>query len=307
MRFIEKEEIMKDLKRDYLIKTFSRTKRKDYENYIINGIWHKLNRIDIQPITQQYVKRSDGKYALIDLYFPQINLGIEIDEEYHVKNSAHDSQREMTMEQLLAAYAETKDFYLLRVKAYESLDEINLQIDEVVRKVEQRAIEYNIDEWDIYKNPVEQVIKNKRLSVKDNFLFDTIGQICYCFGKNTPKTQHSYFYIGNDYQLWCQKLAIRVDNDFRSVAKGWINVLSDDWNTISESNDDKSIINTNSPISFPERKRIVFAKSQDSLGRNKYRFIGIFKLNVEQSKSGEVIIYNRVAEELDLGIFLMNF
>lgn len=94
---------MKDLKRDYLIKTFSRTKRKDYENYIINGIWHKLNRIDIQPITQQYVKRSDGKYALIDLYFPQINLGIEIDEEYHVKNSAHDSQREMTMEQLLGA------------------------------------------------------------------------------------------------------------------------------------------------------------------------------------------------------------
>ncbi|WP_420324020.1 hypothetical protein [Lacrimispora celerecrescens] len=52
---------------------------------------------------------------------------------------------------------------------------------------------------------------------------------------------------------------------------------------------------------------MVFAKSQDTLGRNKYRFIGIFKLNVEQSKSGEVIIYNRVAEELDLSIFLMNF
>ena len=174
---------MKDLKRDYLIKTFSRTKRKDYENYIINGIWHKLNRIDIQPITQQYVKRSDGKYALVDLYFPQINLGIEIDEEYHVKNSTHDSQREMTMEQLLGAYAETKDFYLLRVKAYESLDDINLQIDEVVRKIEQRATEYDIDEWDIYKNPVEQVIKNKRLSVKDNFYLIPLGKYAIALGR----------------------------------------------------------------------------------------------------------------------------
>lgn len=297
---------MKDLKRDYLIKTFSRTKRKDYENYIINGIWHKLNRIDIQPITQQYVKRNDGKYALIDLYFPQINLGVEIDEEYHVKNSEHDSVREMSMEQLLGAYAETKDFSLLRVKAYESLDEINLQIDKVVREVERRAIEYDIDEWDIYKSPIEQVIKNKKLSVKDNLLFDTIGQICFCFGKNTPKTQRSYSYIGNNYQLLCQKLAIQVGNDFKSVSNGWINILSDDWDTISESNDDKTIIRTNSSISYPERNRVVFAKSKDTLGRNKYRFIGIFKLNVGKSKSGEAIIYNRVAEELDLSIFFTN-
>ena len=299
---------MKDLKRDYLIKTFSRTKRKDYENYIINGIWHKLNRTDIQPITQQYVKRSDGKYALIDLYFPQVNLGIEIDEEYHVNNNEHDLLREMTMEQLLSACAETKDFKLLRIKAYQSLDDINIQIEEVVREVKERATKYNIEVWDINENPVEKALKYKRLSVNDNLSFDTIGQICYCFGKNTPKTQHSYFYIGNNYQLWCQKLAIRVDNNFMSVSKGWINILSDDWNTISESNDDKSIINTSSPISFPERKRIVFAKSKDTLGRNKYRFIGIFKLNIDESKSGEVIIYNRVAEELDLSIFffLMN-
>lgn len=297
---------MKDLKRDYLIKTFSRTKRKDYENYIINGIWHKLNRFDIQPITQQYVKRSDGKYALIDLYFPQINLGIEIDEEYHVNNNEHDLLREMTMEQLLSSCVETKDFKLLRVKAYGSLNDINLQIDEVIREVELKAIEYDIDEWDIYKNPVDQVIKNKRLSVKDNLLFDTIGQICFCFGINKPKTQRSYSYIGNNYQLLCQKLAIQVGNDFKSVSNGWINILSDDWNTISESNDDKSVIRTNSSISYPERKRVVFAKSKDTLGRNKYRFIGIFKLNVDESKSGEAIIYNRVAEELDLSIFLMS-
>lgn len=67
-----------------MVKTLSRTKRKDYENYIINAIWHKIGRLDIQPVTQQYVKRTDGKYALIDLYFPQINVSIEFDEEFYI-------------------------------------------------------------------------------------------------------------------------------------------------------------------------------------------------------------------------------
>ena len=40
-----------DAKREYLVRTFSRTKRKDYENYIINAIWHKLDRSDIQPVS----------------------------------------------------------------------------------------------------------------------------------------------------------------------------------------------------------------------------------------------------------------
>jgi hypothetical protein len=73
----EKEFDMTDVdKREYLIKTLSRTKRKDYENYVIGAIWHRLNNLEIKPVSQQYVQRSDGKYALLDLYFPQMNVGI---------------------------------------------------------------------------------------------------------------------------------------------------------------------------------------------------------------------------------------
>ena len=49
---------IEDKKREYLIKTLSRTKRKDYENYIINRIYHKLNRLDVKPVTQQYVTKN---------------------------------------------------------------------------------------------------------------------------------------------------------------------------------------------------------------------------------------------------------
>ena len=91
-------EIINDAKRDYLVRTFSRTKRKDYENYILNAIWHKLDRSDIQPVTQQFIKRSDGKYALVDLYFPQLNIGIECDEAHHIANELSDTNRTLTME-----------------------------------------------------------------------------------------------------------------------------------------------------------------------------------------------------------------
>ena len=86
-------------KREYLIKTLSRTKRKDYENYVVGAIWHRLNNLEIKPVSQQYVQRSDGKYALLDLYFPQINVGIECDEAYHEQNVEPDKIREAKVEQ----------------------------------------------------------------------------------------------------------------------------------------------------------------------------------------------------------------
>lgn len=136
-------------KREYLVKTLSSTKRKDYENYIINAIWHKLDRLDIQPVTQQYVKRTDGKYALIDLYFPQINVGIECDEEYHICNEEHDKKRELTMEEMLASYDETADFKLYRIKAYESIESIEDQVSSVVKEIRQIIASKKIKAWEI--------------------------------------------------------------------------------------------------------------------------------------------------------------
>lgn len=46
-------------KTEYIIRTLARTKRKDYENYVINRLYTELNDLDIQPVSQQYVKRND--------------------------------------------------------------------------------------------------------------------------------------------------------------------------------------------------------------------------------------------------------
>lgn len=283
-----------DKKREYLIKTLSRTKRKDYENYIVNAIWHKLDRLDIQPVTQQYIKRIDGKYALIDLYFPQINIGIECDEEYHINNEVHDKKRELTMQEMLASYDETADFKLYRIRAYESIESIEDQINSVVKEIKQIINSSKIKAWDIDKKPYNIVIEKGKLEVEDNLSFNTIVEICRCFGKEYKGMQRAYFNLGNGFYIWCPKLAIIVEGRATAVSKGWVNELSNDWNTIYESNTELDITPKENHIEIP---RITFAKSRDALGRNVYRFIGIFKYSKNESIPNRNV-YKRIANNI---------
>ncbi|MDI9590202.1 MAG: hypothetical protein QM302_04070 [Acidobacteriota bacterium] len=44
----------------YLTKTLSRTRRKDYENYVVNAVWNRLCDGELKPVTQQWLARADG-------------------------------------------------------------------------------------------------------------------------------------------------------------------------------------------------------------------------------------------------------
>ena len=68
------EEVVVD-KLEYVIKTLSRTRRKDWENYVVNAVWNRLNDWGVKPVSQQYI-RKNGKGYLIDLYFPQREIDI---------------------------------------------------------------------------------------------------------------------------------------------------------------------------------------------------------------------------------------
>jgi len=73
---------------EYLARTFSQTS-KVYENYVINAIWNRIScetRSKLHPITQQCVKDPSGNHYLVDLYFPQLNLGVEVDEPQHISS-----------------------------------------------------------------------------------------------------------------------------------------------------------------------------------------------------------------------------
>lgn len=283
-------ESIEDKKREYLIKTLSKTKRKDYENYIINRIYHKLNRLDVKPVTQQYVKRSDGRYGLIDLYFPQINYGIECDEKHHLGNSEQDRIRTLTMEEMLDSIEETQGFILRRVKAYESIESIEHQINDIVHEIQILLSNPQVKPWNMKLDAAEQ-------SVEDHLEFDKITMIARCFGKNYKGYQKSGIPLGGGYSVWCPKLAVMVEGKAEAVANGWINTLSSDWNYIYEENPKKGDIRY--AIGETDQYRIIFAKSKNNLGQSYYRFIGVFQFDKNHSTKSKNV-YVRVATEINL-------
>ena len=86
---------------DYLVEQIHRTAYKKHENYVINSLLHDKSLSDLQPCTQFYVNRTDGGYALLDLYYPQIELAIEVDEPPHGKNAKSDDKRQRIVEEEL--------------------------------------------------------------------------------------------------------------------------------------------------------------------------------------------------------------
>ena len=69
-------------KLEYVAKQISRARKKTYEHYVVTRIWHLLNDLTIKFVTQQYIKRPNGR-ALTDMFFPQLKIHIEVDEGHH--------------------------------------------------------------------------------------------------------------------------------------------------------------------------------------------------------------------------------
>ena len=289
-------------KREYLIKTLSRTKRKDYENYVIGAIWHRLNNLEIKPVSQQYVQRSDGKYALLDLYFPQINVGIECDEAYHEQNVEPDKIREAKVEQALSALQTGKDFTLIRINANTGIDEFEQQINEAVEQIESLYEKYGCPKWSEEKDSIEQVLDSGVLSLYDNLQFAKIIDIAKCFGRDYKAMQASTFFLDKNTVVWCPKLAIEMNGELKAPsAAGWLNVLSEQWDRIT------TIVPEDKEQQEKYRKQdlkaLVFAQSKNTLGKTSYRFLGVYAFEKSEDNHKKVT-YKRISETYSLNELL---
>ena len=80
-----------DYKLEYMERLFAKIGKKKTESYVISRIWHQLD--DDRFVVQQYIRRTQDKYALADLYLPQLNIFIEINEPFHKNNVEVDKIR----------------------------------------------------------------------------------------------------------------------------------------------------------------------------------------------------------------------
>jgi len=278
-------------KKEYIKRQMSRTNKKDYENYVVTRIIHKLDDLDIKFVTQQYVKRPEGR-ALADMYFPQINFFVEVDEGHHLSQEEADRVRDADF-----VNATGNEPRRIRV-ADRTIEQINTQIEDVVLEIRKKINEAKASgefvPWDIDKemNPDTWIEKGK-IHVEDKVAFRTIVDALRCMGLNYKVfqrggTNHPY---EKNTMIWFPKLYPNGvwDNDF-DENKGEII----EKNIESEK---KMIAHIKGHFKDPRKRRIVFARVKGILGDIQYRFRGIFKLDEEKSSTDRGLVWRRVSRE----------
>ncbi len=250
-----------DYKLDYMSRLFRKIRNKRFEAYVIQRIWDLLDDDSIRFVTQQYFKRNeDGKYALADLYLPQINMIVEIDEGQHVndENKVADALRSEDIMQIKAVEGVSIERIELcdknTSKAF-TMDEIHQQIDDVVAKIKD-AIEKLGDQFQPWENNLwtPEYYKQKGcLRVSDNDYVKNIDDAAAVF--NT-KAKHRGFLRAAVFEVpgldntivWCPE----------KNNKQWSNKLVVEGNKtiISEYNNDP-IRKKNMCRSILKRKRLV--------------------------------------------------
>lgn len=276
---------------DYIIKQISKTNKKNFENYVVTRIWHGVNKSDVKFTTQQYVNRPNG-HALTDMYFPQFNLHIEIDEPFHVKQKELDIKRETDIIQ-------ATNHKVVRVKITNDINFVNEQIDLIIREIKslrKSEIENNsFEPWNLEKEFNPEFYKKKGyLDVNENPSFKTILDASNCLGQNYKGVQRAWFKskVYENYNLWFPKFYKNAD---------WDNKISDDGKTIFEKCKIKIKKDTYYHDSIDSKiKRIVFPRCIDNLGFILYKFKGIFVIDKERSSPENGMVYKRIETRFEI-------
>jgi len=238
--------------------------------------------MDIKFITQQYVNRPEG-HALTDMYLPQIQLHIEIDEPFHKKQIDSDIDRETDIIQ-------ATEHHISRIKITEDLNSINNQIADLVKKIRAKikSLEKSgqWESWNLDKefNPNHYREKGY-LDVQENPAFRKIVDACNCLGQNYKAVQQAWFKskIYPNHNLWFPKFYENED---------WDNRISKDGTVITEKCKNPEKYDAwFKGVTSNLVKRITFPRSVDNLGFRLYRFAGIFETDLELSSIENGVIH----------------
>lgn len=289
---------------DYNLNQLRRSFGKKYENYVVSRILHKVGdeADDIQFITQQYVKRPTGR-ALTDLYVPQFNLHIEVDEPAHEKFKNEDQAREVD----IIEATEGHEFRRINIESIKGdIKLFNKKIDEIIQEILKLRQSDAFIPWHSEDEFNEKIIVSSgKLAVEDRPRFRTIAAAANLLGQNVNGMQKSFFrskrYAG--YKLWFPKF-------YKNML--WDNKLVDDVEILGKYNlrfgdliQEKPMRLEDASLHFQklidERdRRIVFPRFVDNLGVVVYRFMGVYEVDTALSSVHGGMIYRRISKEFKL-------
>ena len=278
-----------DYKLDYMERLFAKISKKKTESYVISRIWHQLDDDRVKFVVQQYIRRTQDKYALADLYLPQLNIFIEINEPFHKNNTEIDRIRN---EEIL----NITNSKPIVIDCDNNLQEIHCQITDVVSLIKQRIKEMgdNFKHWDDVSTLSVEYHRNKGyLRVDDNECLRTTEDIAEVFG---TKAKHRGFLRASGAAVPNKKNEIVwwPNTEHRL----WYNELAENGMYIHEypKAEKKRTSHLKQWLSVPEEIRITFLRYKDDLGFCFYRFVGVLKLNKGKSIKENKCVWECVSD-----------
>lgn len=248
-----------DYKLEYMERLFAKISKKKTESYVISRIWHQLNDDRVKFVVQQYIRRTHDKYALADLYLPQLNILIEINEPFHKNNVEVDKIRN---EEII----NTTHAQLLVVDCDNDIQEIHRQISIIVWaiKLTIQQLGEKFQAWDDVSTLSVEYHRNKGyLKVEDNECLRTTEDVAAIFG---TVAKHRGFLRASGAAIPNKKNEIVWWPNTEHHL--WHNELSEDGMFIYEypKVNERREAHLNQWLSAPEETRITFLRYKDDLG-----------------------------------------
>lgn len=289
---------MSNAKTEYIHLSLKKISHKKWEYFLISRILHRLDDFEIEFVSQQLVRCTDATWALTDIFFPQFNLHLEIDERHHLNQQEADDRRQQDIVDVTG-----HEIIRIRVTNDESkierkLIDITKDADDLVHRLtaERRTLEKEgkFIAWDFdHRYDPERIIKQGTFSVADNVLFRTQIDAMRCFGFTGKVNRRGGWRVpdqSGDW-LWFPRL-------YRHGM--WRNELCEQGTIIYEralDDDGRKSIHKQT-LGFkksPDRNMIVFAKAKDPLGTSLLRYVGTFRVNLSDA-SPDCLRFDRVRD-----------
>lgn len=288
------------LKLDYITRLFQKTSTKAIEHYVLTRLWHRLDDYEIEMLPQQYVNRHADKYALTDVYFPQVKLHVEVNEQAH-----YDSAERIQADALRRVEIESRTGHeLVVIDCRDELDLIHFQIDDVVKKIKSMVGEQRrrnkFEAWDPAQKRDPEYWKDRRvISVTDNISLPNIEAICELFNADFRKTKRGFLRRGAISHPRHSNVLIWWPSEH--TRQGWRNTLIEDETAIIETheNAERRYQQFRDYYGAPQT-RYTFFQYKDVLGFTSYRFKGVFEFDSSRSNSETGITWKRVSDRISL-------
>ena len=310
-----------------------RTIGKDYENFVINQIYARIDNSELEIVTQKCVRPNKGvdtknftkvgtNRYLIDLYFPQIKLAIEVDEGHHedLENKRYDKLREKLIKDTVQCDVERIEICEPGTRIPQDYKDIICRIKEVVVVIKNKINEWEKEhkcklKWITNEEKIENVKKQRKFDASEAIHFGGINNVLNLLLETDryKKFQDS----GKDfdfYAVWIPVLSVRLDDGTVKTANGWENYTNENEDEIveypskekyNEKLDTYDAPAGSCPQKWAARKRVIFMKMVDDFGDKCCRFLGVFKpdhIEYEENEYGEKRqkrIYKRIATSIE--------